>query len=134
MTKTNSEILDQLRTAADGLLMMSESEYPFEVFLWAGIGLLTPEKVLQQTNHNQDTPVKVASLDDFFRVAVTEEDWHGEEEQETVKKFQNLVQTLKTNLSNLQVYRLGTVEVDAYIVGQTPTGDSAGLSTKVVET
>lgn len=134
MTKTDSEILDQLKLASDGLLFMSESEYPFEVFLWERVGLLTPEKVLQQTNHNQDTPVKVASLDDFFRVAVTEEDWHGEEEQETVKKFQNLVQTLKTNLSNLQVYRLGTVEVDAYIVGQTPTGDSAGLSTKVVET
>ncbi|MBD2730765.1 nuclease A inhibitor family protein [Nostoc sp. FACHB-892] len=134
MTKTNSEILDQLKLASDGLLFMSESEYPFEVFLWSGVGLLTPEKVLQQTNHNQNTPVKVASLDDFFSVSTTAEDWHEEEEKATVKRFQNLVQTLKTNLSNLQVYRLGTVEVDAYIVGQTPTGDSAGLSTKVVET
>jgi hypothetical protein len=134
MTKTDSEILDQLKLASDGLLFMSESEYPFEVFLWERVGLLTPEKILQQTNHNQDTPVKVASLDDFFRVAVTEEDWHGEEEKETVKRFQALVEILKANLTNLQVYRLGEIEIDVYVIGQTPSGDSIGLSTKVVET
>lgn len=134
MTKTNSEILDQLRTSANGLLMMSESEYPFEVFLWEGIAPATPEKVIQQTNHPQNTPVEIVGVDDFFQVAMTEEDWHEEEEKATVKRFQTLVQELKKNLANLQVYRLGNKEVDAYIVGQTPTGNLAGISTKVVET
>ncbi|BDI21015.1 hypothetical protein ANSO36C_68170 (plasmid) [Nostoc cf. commune SO-36] len=134
MTKTNSEILEQLRTAANGLLMMSESEYPFEVFLWEDAAPATPQKVVQQTNHPQNTPVKIVGVDDFFSVATTEEDWHGEEEKATVKRFQTLVQTLKENLNNLQVYRLGNKEIDAYVVGQTPTGDLAGISTKVVET
>lgn len=135
MTKTNSEILNQLRTAADGLLMMSESEYPFEVFLWSGITPpVTPEKVVQKTNHPQDTPIKIVGFYDFFQVATTEEDWHEEEEKATVKRFQTLVQTLQENLNNLQVYRLGNKEIDAYIVGQTPTGNLAGISTKVVET
>ncbi|MBW4429364.1 MAG: nuclease A inhibitor family protein [Nostoc desertorum CM1-VF14] len=134
MTKTNSEILDQLKLASDGLLFMSESEYPFEVFLWEDIAPVTPQKVIQQTNHPQNTPVEIVGVDDFFQVATTEEDWHEEEEKETVKRFQTLVQTLKENLSNLQVYRLGNKEVDAYIVGQTPTGNLAGISTKVVET
>ncbi|ODG97163.1 nuclease [Nostoc sp. KVJ20] len=134
MTKTNSEIIDQLRTAANGLLMISESEYPFEVFLWEDITPATPQKVIQQTNHSQDTPIKIVGIDDFFQVSTTPEDWHGEEEKATVKRFQTLVQTLKENLSNLQVYRLGTKEIDAYIVGETPTGDLAGISTQVVET
>ncbi|NEU77599.1 nuclease A inhibitor family protein [Nostoc sp. UIC 10630] len=134
MTKTNSEILDQLRTATNGLLMMSESEYPFEVFLWEGIALATPQKVVQQTNHPQDTPIKIVGIDDFFQVATTEEDWHEEEEKATVKRFQTLVQTLKENLSNLQVYRLGEIEIDVYVIGQALSGDSIGLSTKVVET
>lgn len=134
MTKTNSEILDQLRTAANGLLMMSESEYPFEVFLWEDAAPATPQKVIQQTNHPQDTPIKIVGIDDFFKVATTEEDWHGEEEKAIVKRFQALVQTLKENLSNLQVYRLGEIEIDVYVIGQTPSGDSIGLSTKVVET
>ncbi|QLE53673.1 nuclease (plasmid) [Nostoc sp. C057] len=134
MTKTNSEILDQLRTAANGLLMMSESEYPFEVFLWEDAAPVTPQKVIQQTNHPQDTPIKIVGIDDFFQVATTEEDWHEEEEKATVKRFQALVQTLKENLSNLQVYRLGEIEIDVYVIGQTPSVDSIGLSTKVVET
>ncbi|RCJ27276.1 nuclease [Nostoc sp. ATCC 43529] len=135
MTKTNSQILDQLRTAADGLLMMSESEYPFEAFLWSDVATpTTPQKVVQQTGHSQDTPIKIVGVEDFFQVATTEEDWHEEEEKTTVKRFQTLVQTLKENLSNLQVYRLGEIEIDVYVIGQTPSGDSIGLSTKVVET
>ncbi|AVH68601.1 nuclease A inhibitor family protein [Nostoc sp. 'Peltigera membranacea cyanobiont' N6] len=134
MTKTNSEILEQLKQASDGLLFMSESEYPFEVLLWSDIAPATPEKVLKLTNHPQDTPIKIVGFDDFFQVATTVEDWHEEEEKATVKRFQTLVQTLKENLSNVRVYRLGNKEIDAYVVGETPTGDLAGISTQVVET
>ncbi|MHC5614967.1 MAG: nuclease A inhibitor family protein [Nostoc sp.] len=134
MTKTNEKILDQLKLVSDGLLMMSESEYPLEAFLWSATPPATPEKVIQQTNHPQDTPIKIVGVDDFFQLATTEEDWHGEEEKATVNKFKTLVQTIKSSLKNPQVYRLGEIEIDAYIVGETPTGDLAGLSTKVVET
>jgi hypothetical protein len=51
-----------------------------------------------------------------------------------VKRFQNLVSVLKQNLSNIQVYRVGSVSIDAYIVGVTDGGDWAGLCTKLVET
>ena len=133
MTKTNAEILEQLQQASEGLLFMSESEYPCEVCLWSDADA-TPDQVVQMTNHPQDTPVEVEEVDDFFSVATTAQDWHSEEEKETVHKFQTLVQTLKANLSNLQVYRLGEVEIDVYVVGQTPTGDLAGIATKIVET
>lgn len=131
---TDTPIVDKLKAAADGLLMMSESEYPLEAFLWETKAPATPEKVLQQTNHSPDTPVKVVGVDDFFSVATTPEDWHGEEEKETVAKFQALVQTIKANLNNPQVYRVGEIEIDAYIVGETPEGNLAGIATKVIET
>ncbi|MBD2364677.1 nuclease A inhibitor family protein [Anabaena minutissima FACHB-250] len=134
MTKTNAEILEQLKQASDGLLFMSESEYPCEAFLWSDIAPATPEKILQQTNHPIDTPEKIVGVDDFFGVATTPENWHEEEEKETVNRFQTLVQTLKENLSNLQVYRLGKIEIDVYVIGETPTGNLAGVATKVVET
>lgn len=63
MTKTNEKILDQLRTASDGLLMMSESDYPLEAFLWETTAPATPEKVIQLTSHPQDTPVEVGSVE-----------------------------------------------------------------------
>jgi hypothetical protein len=76
----------------------------------------------------------VVSVDEFFAIATAEEDWHDEEERETVHRFQNLVSILKQNLSQLQVYRVGDRSIDVYIVGVTPGGDWAGLATKLVET
>jgi len=90
--------------------------------------------LLQLTNHPPEAPVKVVSVDDFFARATQEEDWHDEEEREMVQRFQNLVSILKQNLSQLQVYRVGNINIDAYIVGVTPRGDWMGLSTKLVET
>jgi hypothetical protein len=134
MTITNTEIVNQLKLISDGLLMMSESEYPFEVFLWEGAAHITHAEVIQKTGHSSDSPFESISVDNFFSAATTEEDWHGDEEKEMVAKFKALVQTIKLNLANPIVYRLGEIEIDVYIIGETPSGALAGLSTKVVET
>jgi len=89
--------------------------------------------LLQLTNHPPDAPVELRTVDEFFAIAA-EEDWHDQDERETAKRFQNLVSILKQNLSQLQVYRVGSIDIDAYIVGVTDGGEWAGLSTKLVET
>lgn len=136
MNNSNLELIDTLKKASDGLLCMSESDYPFEVFLWEAMSkeALTSEKLLEQTNHSKDTPVEVEDFDYFFEIAAQEQDWHTLKEKETVNKYQNLVKTLKEKLSDVEVYRIGTVNIDVYIIGKTPSGNLAGLLTKVVET
>ncbi len=57
-----------------------------------------------------------------------------EEKRETAKRLQNLVSILKQNLSKQQIYRVGSTDIDTYIVGGIPSGGVAGLSTKRVET
>lgn len=133
---SNDELLDKLKLATDGLLFMSESEYPFEVFVWQSKEkqLLNPEFVLSKLNKPSDTKVEFVDLDSFFDVATTEEDWHSKEDKEIVKKYQNLVKIIKENLSDIKVARLGDIEIDVYIIGQVPSGDLAGLSTKIIET
>jgi hypothetical protein len=127
-------ITTQLKQASKGLFFLSETDAPFEVIHWSAQGELTPAKLLQLTNHPPDAPLKMLAVDDFFAIATQEEDWHDEEERETVQRFQNLVSVLKQNLSQLQVYRVGSIEIEVYIVGVTPSGDWTGLSTKLVET
>ena len=127
-------IATQLKQASNGLLFLSESDAPFEVIYWPEPGELTPAKLLQLTNHPPDAPLEMLAVDEFFARAIQEEDWHDQEERETVKRFQNLVSVLKQNLSQLQVYRAGNTNIDACIVGVTPSGDWVGLSTKLVET
>ena len=90
--------------------------------------------MLQLTNHPPDAPVKVVSVDEFLARATQEEDGHDEEELEMVQRFQTRVSILKQNLSQLQVYPVGNINIDAYIVGMTTSGDGTGLSTKLVET
>jgi Nuclease A inhibitor-like protein len=120
-------ILDTLKQATEGLLYTSESDYPFDVFLWQ-TDTLTPKKVLIETKHPKNTPVQ------FFAQVTQEKDWYGPEEKETVARYKELVKTLQTTLSDIQVYRVGKIELEVYIVGKTPEGPFAGISTKVVET
>jgi hypothetical protein len=127
-------ITDQFQQASKGLLFLSESDTPFEVIHWPAQGELTPTKLLQLTEHSPDVPLEIVSVDEFFDTPTAEEDWHDEEEEETAKRFQNLVSVLKQNLSQLQVYRVGSIEIDVYIIGVTCGGGLAGLSTKLVET
>lgn len=131
-----NDLTEKLKQTSNSLLMMSESEYPFEVVFWTGQAqeTLTNEKVLQLTNHSPETLIKTVDLDYFFRNCAEEKAWHDETQKQDVQKFQALVQTLKDNLTDIKVYRLGTIEIDVYILGKTSSGDLAGVCTKVVET
>ncbi|MEH1839561.1 MAG: nuclease A inhibitor family protein [Nostoc sp.] len=129
----SGEIVEKLKEASSSLLMMSESDYPFEVVRWEGAAPATQEKILQLTG-SQDLPVEVVDLDYLFRNCAFEQEWHNEFQKKDVQKFQTLVQTLKDNLSDISVYRVGRINIDAYIIGQTKDGDLAGIVTKLVET
>ena len=125
-------ITETLTQASQGLLMPSESDYPFEVFVWEDVEL-TPQKILELTNYPPATSIEEVELDYFFRNVATEKDWHDKIQKKNVAKFQNLVQVIKGNLAEIRVYRIGTIEVSVYIVGKTNDG-VAGLATKVIET
>ncbi|BAZ33980.1 nuclease A inhibitor family protein (plasmid) [Cylindrospermum sp. NIES-4074] len=129
----SGEIVEKLKEASTGLLMMSETDSPFEIVQWSGAAPATSEKILQLTGA-QDLPIEVVELDYFFRNCAFEKEWHNDQQKEEVKKYQTLVQTLKNNLSDINVYRVGQINIDAYIVGQTKDGDLAGVVTKLVET
>jgi Nuclease A inhibitor-like protein len=131
-----NEITEKLKQASDRLLMMSESEYPFEVFLWANEAQenLTNQKLLQLTGYPQETIIETVELDYMFRNCAQEKEWHDETQKQNIQKFQSLVKILKDNLTGIKVYRIGTINIDVYIVGKTPSGDLAGISTKIVET
>ena len=136
MTHSSSDLIAQLKASCDNLLWISESEHPFEAFCWPSqtIESLTDQSLLTLTHHSAGTIVKTVGLDSFFEFVTQPQDWHGDEETETVKKYQQLVDTLKQHLSDLKVYRVGEIELDIYVVGQTSDKNLAGLATKAIET
>jgi hypothetical protein len=139
-TKTNSspptgkDVIRSLQDVTKGLLFPSETDAPLEPFFWPHetAGAPTVEIV---AGHLKVEPadVKSQSLSAFFKPTVTEEDWHNAEEKAEVKRFQALLAALKRDLKAPKVFRVGTVEVTVYVVGQVE-GGYAGIKTEVVET
>ncbi len=128
-------IVDTLKQASNSLLMPSESEYPFEVVHWSGQAReeLTSQCLLQLTGHPADSPVETVELDYLFRNLTQEKEWHDDVQKALVPRFQNLVATLKNHLCDIKAYRIGTIDIDVYIIGKI-NDDLAGVSTKLVET
>lgn len=129
----NTDIIEILKQSSTGLLMTSESEYPFEVINW-GKCELTTQKILQITNHPQDSVVEQVELEYFFRNIAFAQEWHDEHQKQEIVKFQTLLDVLKDNLKEVKVYRIGSTSVDVYIIGEAANQDLVGLSTKVIET
>ncbi|MEM7716348.1 MAG: nuclease A inhibitor family protein [Cyanobacteria bacterium P01_A01_bin.68] len=87
MSTNTSEIITKLSNASDGLLWLSESDYPFEPVLWESVEDLTADKLLQQLGKPADTKVEVRDIDQFFRNAIAQEDWHDDEQKAEVKQY-----------------------------------------------
>ena len=132
--KTDERLIEELEEATRGLSFMSESDYPFEVFRWEGVASLTPEFLRGLTGHDPAAPVETLSAAEFFRVAAAEPSWKGGAELAAARRFQALLRLLEENLSDLRVFRVGTINMPVYVVGRGPSGGLIGLSTRVVET
>jgi transposase len=61
------------------------------------------------------------------------EEWHDVIQAAQVENFKQLVRTIKATLRNAQVFRVGDLRVDIYVVGQIEGGHT-GLRTSAVET
>ena len=130
----DSELIDQLSKASEGLLWLSEADYPFETIYWEDLDDISSEKILQKSARDLATNVEVRELDQFFQRVTEEKDWYEEAEMAECRRYQELVTFLKTHLSDIKVYRVGSCEINIYILGKTASGAIAGLSTISVET
>ena len=130
---TTAEIIDRLKQATTDLLWSSESDYPFEVVTWEPGIELTPSDLFSNI-YDTDLMIESITLTDLFEPVLTIEDWYEQTELDLVDRYTNLLDSINNNLSEVQVFRVGEVEIDIYIIGKTPTGDIVGLKTRSVET
>ncbi len=115
--------------------MPSETDTPFEPFFWPDVKAddLTTTRVLAASDLPTDTAVETVTLRAFFGNATKSEEWHNAEEAAEVERFKTLVKTIKTQLADPKVFRIGDTKIDCYIVGEV-AGGCGGLKTQIVET
>ncbi|MEM7795079.1 MAG: nuclease A inhibitor family protein [Cyanobacteria bacterium P01_C01_bin.118] len=129
MPKTQ-DLLPELKAACNELLWRSETDCPFEV-------AVLPEgqqPSVLLSNYPANTPLAVVSLDDFFGQSTVERSWFDSRELTLVERYRNLRDLIETTLEDPQVYRIGSVEMDVYLLGTTEDNQIIGVKTKVVET
>lgn len=118
MLPNDENLLEELKKASAGLLVMSESDYPFEIIRWDGSTEIGPEFLRSLTNEPPESPVEETSVEQFLA--------NG--------RFEHLEEFLRKHLTDLKVYKVGKINIPVYIVGRSPGGSYLGLSTRVVQT
>ncbi|MEK6281205.1 MAG: nuclease A inhibitor family protein [Acidobacteriota bacterium] len=117
--KSDKQILAELKDASTGLLVMSESDYPFELIEWSGEIPTTQEYLCGVSERPVDTRIDETTTERFL----------GENEQ-----FQKLQAVIENNLADVKVYKVGTINIPVYIVGRSPEGNWLGVSTRLIQT
>ena len=134
-SSTCAAVTTTLAKASSGLLMPSESDFPFTPFTWTGTAkpTLTIARLLDLTGHAPDTPVEVVELSYLFRNVAARQPWHDRQQAMNARRFQRLMRVIDQHLTDVRVYRIGTIRIDAYIVGRCGNVVT-GLSTTLIET
>lgn len=117
--KTDEQICAELRSAAAGFLVMSESDYPLEVVIWDGKTPITPEYLCRICGKPDGSIVQETDLETFFGAK---------------GKFRKVVTAIKDNLADVKVYKVGEIDIPVFIVGRSQEGNWLGLSTRLIQT
>ncbi len=125
--------LQQIQGAAQGLFFLSESDHPFEIVQLKQQGSIENE-LSGLANKPAGTDIEKITLD-YFLHNMTEINPDATSEQHDIaQRFNRLQDILKEKLSDIQVYRVGSIQIDAFIIGRLNDGTYAGLRTKLIET
>jgi hypothetical protein len=123
--------LQQLSTAAAGLLYMSETDAPFEAFEIPASSHTIAENIRLMM---ASAPVEIQDVNYFFRNQVRLDEGASDADRERSEQFKRLLLKIRQLLPDAQVYRSGTTRIEAFIAGTFADGSRGGLRTIVVET
>lgn len=126
----------ELMQASEGLLMLSETDAPFEFFYHVKPESepFTEDIVVEWDGKPGGTAIQIVAVEDFLRNMTHPHPNAGPEQLQQAEKFKFLVGKLKDLLTDVKAYKVSEVSMPVYLIGKTKTGDYAGLKTLVVET
>jgi hypothetical protein len=124
--------VEHLQATVADLWYPSETDSPLAVVVWP-VDRLDEATVGAQLG-GQASSVEPRPVEEFFRPVVNNPFWQTSQGEHLAQRYGALEQLLKATLTDLQVYRVGRVEVTVYLMGHHPGGGYVGLKTTVVET
>ncbi len=129
-----NSLKEKIKKACDGLVYISETDAEISPFVGSQAEAVTKEEILSQTKSSPDMSIEERKFDELFARLTEIQDWFGDEEKHTAKKFAGLKDLLKNNLRDLKVFKIGKIELDVFVVGLDAENILTGIKTKAVET
>ncbi len=129
-----AELKKQIKKASEGLIFISETDAEILPFFGGQAQAVTKVEILSQTKSAADAPVEERDFKEFFARLTEIQDWFGDEEKAIAQKFADLKDVLERNLRNLEVFKIGKIQLDVYVVGLDAENNLLGIKTKAVET
>ncbi|GAB3814744.1 nuclease A inhibitor family protein [Pontibacter rugosus] len=130
------KLRQELQTASKGLLMLSETDAPFEFFYHQPISneQFNPDTVALWDGQESETPVETLPIDKFLFRMQHPPSGADAQARALAEQFKLLQDKLQELLQEPKAYKIGQVNMPVYLIGRTESGAYAGLKTVVVET
>ena len=132
--RASDDLLKEIKKTASGLYYISETDSEILPFAGGKAEAVTKETIILQTKSASNARVEERNFEEFFSSLTKIQDWFGDEEKKSARKFSALKQLLQEKLKDLKVFKIGEIEVDIYAVGIDSEGFLKGIKTKSVET
>ena len=131
---SSAEARVQLETLTSNLLFVSESDFPLNVIQLGKVAELNAAELLSAVGKSPTLSVERVTVDDFFGYAAQEQSFHTAAERAGAQRYRALLELFNTALESARVFRVGSIDIDAYAVGKSADGEWLGVATKLVET
>jgi Nuclease A inhibitor-like protein len=136
LQKEEISIKTQIISLSADLLYPSESDEKIEYF---EMELSTTEKISLANFRlfngiRPEITIEEMDAEKFFAPLIRMEDWFDDVEKKWAEDSSKLKQLLMEQTKDIQVLKVGQVEVDVYLFGKAEECKWVGLKTKVVET
>jgi hypothetical protein len=150
-----TELCEELEKATAGLFHISERDCPYEFFtlhrrdlfqkndkltaleFLSGFGI--SEELVNEFKLPVDELIEVRTFDNFFPSIEDIAEYYGTDTSDKKvisesKRYRRLEALLRKRLHDINVFRVGKIEVRCYIAGFAKHGNIAGLVTTSIET
>lgn len=132
-SKPQPGLKDRIEKACEGLVYVSETDAPIELFFDSSMNEPSANELLQRLGKQEESASESVNVEDFFARLTLAKEWHTKEQARNVLKFKKLQRLLEKELENMRVIRIGKIRVEIYVIGKSTDG-IVGIKTFSVET
>lgn len=130
----SSKIKAEIRKICKGLFYISETDAPVDLFDLEDLPKQERKELQEKFEAAERSDDRQVTIDDFFQRPAAEKEWHTPSQKTAAKKYRKLWKIFSDELSEPNVYRVGAIRIDIYVVGKTEDGSMIGIRTRAVET